>query len=90
MAILTANTVLVDPSSGVPVALLAGNEVPEWAASLVGEHLLAAEAPDAVDEKSSVAQIDAYAAAHGIDLGDAGKKAEKLAAIASAEANSEK
>ena len=89
MAILTANTVVVGPSSGVPVALLAGNEVPEWAASLVGEHLLASEAPDAVDEESSIAQIDAYAAAHGIDLGDAKKKAEKLAAIAGASSGRE-
>ena len=89
MAILTANTVVVGPSSGVPVALLAGSEMPEWAAGIVGEHLLADDTPGAVNEKSTVAEIDAYAEVNGIDLGAAKTKAEKLAAIAGASAADE-
>ena len=39
MAKLTANTCVSGPE-GIPVVLMAGDEVPDWATDLVGEHLL--------------------------------------------------
>lgn len=44
------------------------------------------EAPESVNDKSTKAQLEAYAAAHGIDLTGCDTNAEKLAAIRAAEA----
>lgn len=44
----------------------------------------AAEAGDKPVEKMNVAQLQAYAAEHGIDLGDAKTKAELLAVVVAA------
>lgn len=46
MARLTAN-VIVAGEDGSPVALLTGDEVPAWAESQVGEHVLEPEKPTA-------------------------------------------
>jgi hypothetical protein len=40
---LNANTALIDPSTGAAVSLKAGQDIPDWATSLVGDHLIAAE-----------------------------------------------
>jgi len=40
MARLTANTLVTHPETGAPVLLAAGGDVPDWAASLVGAHLI--------------------------------------------------
>lgn len=37
---LTASTVVVDPETATLVVLREGEDLPEWAAALVGEHLL--------------------------------------------------
>jgi hypothetical protein len=51
MARLTDNTVVLNPDTGAPVQLAAGVEVPRWAKSQIGDHLLdeqrgARQAPD--------------------------------------------
>ncbi|GIF08663.1 hypothetical protein [Actinoplanes siamensis] len=40
MAKLTANTLVVHPDTGSPVLLAEGGPLPDWAAGLVGDHLL--------------------------------------------------
>lgn len=45
MTKLNAATILTKPGTYEPVVLLAGDEIPVWAAPLVGEHLLADEEP---------------------------------------------
>jgi hypothetical protein len=40
MAILSENTVVNDPKTGVSVSLLAGEQVPAWAVEQVGDHLV--------------------------------------------------
>ena len=40
MGSLTGNTVLTHPETGVPVSLLKGQEIPDWAEGLVGDHLM--------------------------------------------------
>ena len=37
---LTANTVVTHPDTGAPVVLRAGEDVPDWAVPLVGDHLV--------------------------------------------------
>lgn len=37
---LTGNTTVMHPESGVPVSLKAGDDLPEWAVPLVGDHLV--------------------------------------------------
>lgn len=37
---LALSTVVTHPGTGVPVVLHAGDEVPEWAAGMVGDHVL--------------------------------------------------
>lgn len=52
MAKLVGNVILRDPSTGRPVALFAGDEVPVWAE--VGAHLLdATEAPKRTASKAA-------------------------------------
>lgn len=43
MAKLSTGTVVVNPSTGMAESLLAGADVPDWAVSQVGDHLLATE-----------------------------------------------
>lgn len=52
MAILSDNTVLAHPETGVPVVLLKGEEVPDWATDLVGDHLIEGGAAEAQSEDS--------------------------------------
>ena len=40
MAVLSGNTVVVNPATGAPTALVAGSTLPDWADGLVGQHLL--------------------------------------------------
>ena len=42
--------------------------------------------PESVDAKSSTAELEAYAAAHGIDLADCKTNGDRLNAIKAAEA----
>ena len=54
MARLNANTFVVGPDLAGPTFLAAGDELPDWAVGLVGDHLLEdAPAKAAVDEKTS-------------------------------------
>ncbi|MCH5645158.1 hypothetical protein [Gordonia sp. ABSL49_1] len=74
---------------GTPVKLVAGDTVPDGVA--VGVHVLAdvdtadehaVEVPEGDPNESwKVDELKAYAAEHTIDLGDATKKADILAAI---------
>ena len=50
-----------NPESGDIVALLGGTEVPEWAESLIGEHLIAGNA-EAAEQTEPDADADAEAA----------------------------
>ena len=45
MARLTENTVLVRPGTLEVVILVAGDEVPDWADGMVGDHLVEDEKP---------------------------------------------
>lgn len=45
MARLTANTVVARPGTADVVALREGDELPDWAEGLVGEHILDADEP---------------------------------------------
>ena len=47
-----------NPESGDIVALLGGTEVPEWAESLIGEHLIAGKA-EAAEQTEPDADADA-------------------------------
>jgi hypothetical protein len=40
MAKLTDNTVVAHPDTGAPTVLLKGDDVPDWAKGLVGNHLV--------------------------------------------------
>jgi len=42
---LLGNTAVAHPESGEPVVFLAGQDVPDWATPLIGEHLLEVEKP---------------------------------------------
>ena len=61
MATLTATTVVTHPDSGQPVALIAGDALPDWADGLVGDHLLKVESDagpyDALQKKELLAEV---------------------------------
>lgn len=52
MAKLNANTVVLNPATGLAESLPAGATIPDWAASQVGDHLIAAA------EKPAAKQAD--------------------------------
>ena len=95
MARLTANTVVTNPDTLVVTALAAGDEVPEWAQGLIGDHLTdepVADVPEPVDtdeagkagvpdESWTVVELREHAKTTGIDLAGATTKADILAAI---------
>lgn len=99
--ILTGNTVVEHPETGVRVTLTAGQEVPDWARSqdpdgpgLIGAHLyrVVGDEPDAPAESKAIgdmklAELKQYAADNEIDLDDAATKDEVVAAILAAEAS---
>lgn len=87
---LAKNVVLRNPDTGAPTTLLAGDDVPSWASKLVtNPKALAAEGdgdepefPEGDPADSwKVPQLKAYAAANGVDLGEATKKADILAVL---------
>ena len=91
MAKLTANVVLTHPDSGAVEFLAEGSTVPEWAANLIGSHVVKAEdaaegeaGSSAPDKTWTNDKIVAYAAEHGIDLDGATVKADMLAKIEAA------
>jgi hypothetical protein len=51
MAKLSGNTIVAHPETAVPTVLLAGEQVPEWAEGLIGDHLIA-NATDEEDEQA--------------------------------------
>ena len=96
MARLTANTVVTNPDTLVVTALAAGDEVPEWAQGLIGDHLTGepvADVPErsentdeagkagVPDESWTVVELREHAKTNGIDLAGATTKADILAAI---------
>jgi len=42
---LTGTTIVVNPATFQPEVLLVGSDLPEWAAGMVGDHLLDEPAP---------------------------------------------
>jgi hypothetical protein len=57
MAVLNGNTIVVNPETGAGVVLLAGDEVPDWAESLIGDHLV--DDSSAAYESMKVAELKA-------------------------------
>jgi hypothetical protein len=94
MGSLSSNTVLTHPETGVPVSLLKGQEIPDWAEGLVGDHLVdqvqpaaPAETP-AVDEMpptsgkgSGIEAWAGYANAKGIAYPEGANRDEIIAAV---------
>jgi hypothetical protein len=77
MAKLSGNTILAHPETGVPTVLLAGEEVPDWASDLIGDHLIegtAAEPSGDEAPKGNASREDWAAYAEG-----KGATAEELA-----------
>ena len=79
------------PDTDAPTALLAGEEVPEWATKLVhADDLVGAEdeGPAYPEGDPSTEwtgkQLEAYAVDKGYDLAGASSKADKVAAIEAA------
>lgn len=40
MAALSGNTIVAHPETGAPTILLKGEDVPDWAEGLIGDHLI--------------------------------------------------
>lgn len=40
MATLSGNTIVTHPETGAPTVLLEGEEIPDWADGLIGDHLI--------------------------------------------------
>ena len=94
MAKLTGNTVLTRPGTLDLVFLAAGDDVPDWADGLVGNHLLAttsttdtdqgdtdAAAGGTPDASWTVADLREWAKTNNVDLDGATAKADILTAI---------
>ena len=90
---VTMKTLYAGPTRSVAAGVTAEFEDAEAAALVAGGYGVYegdtrpkpdAEVEDKPLEKQTVEQLKAYAAEHGIDLGDATKKADVLAAIAKA------
>lgn len=87
MAKLKENTLLTRPGTLDLVSLSAGDDVPDWAAGLVGEHLLAdgpkpeADKAGGPDGSWTVVELREHAKTTDIDLAGATTKADILAAI---------
>lgn len=58
MARLTENTVLVRPGTLEVVILAAGDEVPDWADGMVGDHLVEDEKPKRAPARKAAAKTD--------------------------------
>ena len=58
MARLTENTVLVRPGTLEVVILVAGDEVPDWADGMVGDHLVEDEKPKRAPARKAAAKTD--------------------------------
>lgn len=60
MAKLSGNTIVAHAKTGEPVVLLAGEDVPDWADGLIGDHLIEG-AGDEVDKPAGNASLEAWA-----------------------------
>ena len=58
MGSLIGNTVLTHPETGTPVSLLKGQEIPDWAEGLVGDHLMVGNGSDAAATASGTVTPD--------------------------------
>lgn len=58
MAKLNANTTLVHPSTLEATAIAAGDEVPDWADGLVGDHLVEDEKPKRAPARKAAGKTD--------------------------------
>lgn len=58
MARLTENTVLVRPGTLEVVILVAGDEVPDWADGMVGDHLVEDEKPKRAPARKAAVKTD--------------------------------
>ncbi len=89
MAKVNGTTVLRDPATLRPVVLREGDDVPDWATGMVGDHLLdSAEADPEGYEASKVPVLEAEVASRNTDREDddkvvpaSGKKADLIAAL---------
>lgn len=94
MATLTGNAVIRDPATGSPAVLLAGEEIPDWATGLVGDHLIegSAEAesedadvlPPTSGKGSGVEAWQKYADAHGVAYQHGASRDDIIAAVEAA------
>ncbi|HEY9265502.1 MAG TPA: hypothetical protein VIQ11_12950 [Mycobacterium sp.] len=92
MATLSGNTILAHPETGIPTVLLAGEDVPDWAEELIGDHLIAKaaemgtdadgdELPPKSGKGSGVEAWATYADAKGIAYPEGANRDEIIAAV---------
>lgn len=59
MAKLNSNTVVTHPETGAPAVLLSGEDVPDWAEGLIGDHLIE-HADEELDKPAGNASLEAW------------------------------
>jgi hypothetical protein len=60
MAKLNSNTVVTHPETGAPAVLLSGEDVPDWAEGLIGDHLIE-DADEELEKPAGNASLEAWA-----------------------------
>lgn len=61
MAKLNGNTVVTHPETGAPAVLLEGEEVPDWAEGLIGDHLIDGSDVEELEKPAGNASLEAWA-----------------------------
>lgn len=63
MTKLNSNTVVTHPETGAPAVLLSGEDVPDWAEGLIGDHLIegADDESEALEKPAGNASLEAWA-----------------------------
>lgn len=62
MANLSGNTIVTHPETGSPVVLLEGEEIPDWADGLIGDHLIEGtdDESDVIEKPAGNASLEAW------------------------------
>jgi len=90
MPTLSDNTVIAHPDTGAPVALLKGQEVPDWAEELIGDHLIEGEpapaekadgTPPTSGKGSGLEAWQKHADDLGVPYADDAKREDIIAAV---------
>jgi len=93
MAKLNANTIVTNPDTHEAVVLYQGDAVPEWAADLVGEHLLRAAEVSYASKRVADLRDEIESRNEGRDEPDQipldGNKADLVAALEADDADNE-